>query len=176
MTRELDRWIKAHVARAALPPSSVRGKGSGGVAKAGREFLNTIDLSAFGERSKLRFSTALDRSTEALLLALPRGGRHWGLARKMLNLFLRDALYNVHLERRYGLSAHEEEFEVPLDSFTGTKIRELACDTVGPWNGVRALRSEESAKYQAAARVHALKREVARVHLDAAWWGEREDD
>lgn len=176
MNSRLEDWIQAHVARAALPPSSVRGKGSAGVAKAGRAFLRRLDLAPFGRAGADRFAASLDTATEELRRALPRDGRSWGLARKMLNLFLRDALYTTHLERRYGLSVNEAHFELPLDKFTGSELVRLAEGKLPSWPGVRALRRQESARYQEAALEHARKARVARVHLDALWWGARAEE
>ena len=42
--------------------------------------------------------------------------RHWGAARKAVNLFLRDALCNRYLAEEFNLKKAEAWMEIPLDS------------------------------------------------------------
>ena len=83
--------IQAHLARVSIGPSTVRGQGPG-VAKAGREFLSSLDLTQFQGLSETGFRTQLESTTLSLRTAMPKKTRSWGMARKMLNIFLRDAL------------------------------------------------------------------------------------
>src|SRR5439155_23108516 len=75
------RMIQGHVARVAIGPSAVRGRGNAGVAVAARDFLRRLDLSPFGSMDEAAFSGCLDEATERLRRSLPRAARHWGLAR-----------------------------------------------------------------------------------------------
>ena len=109
---------------------------------------------------------------ELLQGSLPKSGRSWGLARKLLNIFLRDSLYTGYLNKAYGLRAAERFLEIPLDSITAERIRERMPE-LPRWPGVRHLGPELSAAYQAAALRLAAKQGVRRVHLDAYWWGQR---
>jgi hypothetical protein len=107
--------------------------------------------------------------------ALPRAGRSWGVARKVLNIFLRDALYTVYLRDAFRLGRGEGLFELPLDSITAQRLR--ACVPRGqlpPWVGVKRLAPDASDLYQATAQTVADGRGIARVHLDAYWWGARD--
>lgn len=90
-----------------------------------------------------------------------------------MNIFLRECLYNTYLRAWYNLEASEAWYEVPLDSITSTAIRQEAPDRVPPWRSVKGLTEEESVIYQNAAAWIADQRDIARVHLDAVWWGQR---
>jgi hypothetical protein len=117
----------------------------------------------------------LDRVTAELMDALPRAGRSWGVARKVLNIFLRDALYTVYLRDAYGLDQGEELFELPIDSITAQRLRGcVGRGQLPPWLGVKRLEPETSDLYQATAQGVAAGRGIARVHLDAYWWGVRD--
>ena len=72
----------------------MRGAGNTGVVTAARTHLGRLDLRPFGTRDDDRFRVALNSATTRLRAALPEEARCWGLARKGLNIFLRDCLYN----------------------------------------------------------------------------------
>lgn len=85
--------IQARAARVAIGASATRGAGAPGVVSAAREHLRLVSLSPFGRSRRPTFRAHLDQETQALLRALPKASRSWGLARKLLNIFLRDSLY-----------------------------------------------------------------------------------
>jgi len=151
----------------------MRGGGNKRVAEAGREFLGELDLRRFGTDRKRRFVGALDDATEALRTSFPRKARHWGLARKGLNIFLRNCLYPVYLSDAYSLDRAEAFFEVPLDSLTGDELYRASAETLPRWKTIRGLTPEVSALFQTVAASVAAERRMARVHLDAVWWGVR---
>jgi len=132
-----------------------------------------VRLSRFATRDPGAFERVLDDHTRELLAAFPRKGGSWGLARKLLNIFLRDSLYTAYLRKAYGLALAERLFEVPLDSITAKHIRK-AKPELPRWRGVKHLDADLSAAYQAGALVVAKQKQTARVHLDAYWWGARE--
>jgi hypothetical protein len=176
MNENVLRAIQRHNARAAIGSSSMRGAGSTGVVKAARQFLGDMNLAPFGAAKRKTFMAELDRNTERLQRALPKGAQRWGLARKAINIFLRNCLYTAYLRDRYGLARAERFFEVPLDSITGKRLHKAAPDLLPPWKTVRGLTKRTSAAYQEVASEQARKESVARVHLDAVWWGEREEE
>ena len=100
MSKGLLQQMQQRTAGVAVVPSAVRGPESKGVLPASREFLRQMNLNAFGTDDRSKFSRALNRQTKALMAALPAKERHFGLARKVLNLFLRECLYNAYLRRR----------------------------------------------------------------------------
>ena len=173
---ELLRAIQHRTARVAISSSSMRGAGSTGVVTAARTRLGRLDLCPFGTRDDDRFRAELNSATTRLRAVLPEDARCWGLARKGLNIFLRDCLYTVYLRERYHLDRAELFFEVPLDSISARYIRALDENGLPRWRGVRALDHRTSKRYQDAAARIAVSKDILPVHLDAIWWGLRESD
>lgn len=166
--------VQARVARIACGSSATRGQGSG-VAESARNFLTTLPLNYFVVSHKVLFERRLDDATVYLEKAFPKKVGSWGLARKLLNIFLRDALYTSYLDDKYALSKVEGSFEVPLDSITASKIREIGYfESLPRWPGVRHLDPELSELYQLCALDIAEERQIPRVHLDTYFWGLRD--
>jgi hypothetical protein len=169
--------VQAQVARSAIGPSTLRRQGAVGTVDAARGFLSTVPLRGFAVADDRRFRNQLDQVTEELRASLPRGAQTWGTARKALNVFLRDAMYCVYLDEVFRLRRAEQLLELPLDSITSKCLRKAA--TLGElplWPGVRALRQDISDAFQAVASRVAAERGLARVHLDAFWWGKDRSD
>lgn len=157
-----------------MGPATVRGQRTGGVVEAARTYLATIDLRQFGTSSAPLFRRRLDRATETMARALPRGAQSWGVARKLLNIFLLQALYTHYLRKTFRLDRAEHLFELPIDSIIAKQLRGKAGRGALPrWRGVKRISPEVSIQYQAAAAAIAAARGIARVHLDAFWWGSR---
>lgn len=168
--QEVLDFVKSFTARRAVGPSAVRGSKQGTVATC-REFLRRLDLSKFGTSDSAKFIAALDHATEQLEGQL-RSKHKWGLARKVLNIFLRDSFYTTLLCDAYDLGKAEKLFEMPLDSITAGKLREEFNGPLTRWRGVKWTESELNREYQAAALAFATVKGVARVHLDALWWSQ----
>jgi hypothetical protein len=164
--------IRFFEAQVAIGPSTLRGQGARGVVRAARSFLyRDLDLRRLVRDSRAGFLRQLDRATDELQRSFPRGARHWGSARKALNIYLRFALYNRYLSRHYGLARLEPFLEVPLDRQTATAARAEPEGCFLPrWRGVKYLTPEGSQEYQEAVRRIARRKKVAPVHLDAYWW------
>jgi hypothetical protein len=112
-----------------------------------------------------------------MLKALPQAGRSWGVARKLLNIFLRDSLYTCYLREGYNLTLAEGSFEIPLDSISSQQILRLPSAVRLPkWPRVKYLTADVSDKYQGVAQSEADRRGMNRVHLDTIWWGVRSDE
>jgi hypothetical protein len=170
--QEFLHHIITRNARVVTGPSATRGKDNEGVGKAARAHLPKIGLHRFATHNQRRFLTALDEETESLLRSFPTGARdNWGLARKLLNLFLRDCLYTIYLEKAFRLSRAEHLFELPLDSITARELKKTAGRGGLPrWSGIIHLTPELSSLYQAHALAESKKQGYARLHLDALWW------
>ena len=170
------RFIRAtqwRAARIAAGASATRRQGKG-AAKAAREYFCRLDLRRFGVSRRRLFRERLDRATHGLVSALPAGAQSWGLARKLLNIFLRDSLYTTYLVGHFHLMKAEPFLEIPLDSITARRLRENAGRRVLPrWRGVKHLTGEANERYQSYAAHVACARGIARVHLDTFWWGKR---
>lgn len=168
--------VQSRVARIAVGASTVRGRGNRGSVAAARAQLRTINLRPFGE-GLASFREALDIETERLRNSLPESARSWGLARKLINIFLRDCLYNTYLNEEYHLYRSEFAFEIPLDSITGKELDDLGSSSrEDSWPGVKYLTRDRSDGYQAVAEKEAANYGLARVHLDSVWWSLGRDD
>ena len=173
MRQDFIHTVQHKVAISAIPPSTFRGSKAGLVAAA-REFLRTLDLSGFAVSDSKRFATSLDRMTVKFWKTLPRGSGSWGVARKALNLFLRDAFYNTYLRKRFKLLRAESCLEIPLDGVVAHRLRRLLPRKLPAWPGVKLLTKEVSDAYQMAAMHEAHKMNLSRVHLDIYLWTNRE--
>jgi hypothetical protein len=136
-----------------------------------------VDLSQFGTGNEETFRAALDNETKKLKRAFPRRSRKWGLARKLLNIFLRDCAYTIYLAREYDLHLAEDFFEIPLDSITARGLKRVTAHGNLPrWPGVKHVTPRLSRRFQLAAQQQAQKRGIARLHLDALLWPVLRDD
>ena len=130
-----------------------------------------MNLRRFKVRSRAQFLKLLDQETEKVRRKLPEGARHWGIARKVLNIFLRDVVYNRHLSSHFGLCRIECWLELPLDSHVGKGIRTLSKEDKLPrWRTVKGLTHDVSDRYQAAARRIAKEEGDYPIHLEYYWF------
>lgn len=171
---DLEAAIRSRVARIAVGPSTLRGKPTG-TTEAARRFLRELPLREFAGCDSGGFCRVLDRATVRLQAALPGGGRSWGVARKLLNIYLRDCVYSAHLRSTYGLGRIERFCELPLDSITAGRLRGSGERGVPAWPGVGSLTPQVSAQYQEAAAKIAKASHTRRVHLDVFWWSAERD-
>jgi len=171
MNEELIKLLQYRTAEGAVGPSALRNQGSRGVLTAARRFLKAIDLFKFSVTTEQQFKAVLDAHTDRLKFSFPKGARHWGAARKALNLFLRDVLYNRYLSRHFAFQQIEKWLEVPLDSYAAKAIRKnYGIKNLPPWKGVKYVTPEASQAYQDAATRLASSSAFARVHLDVLYW------
>jgi hypothetical protein len=173
--RKFIQAVQSRVARIAVGASTVRGRGNSGVVAAARKHLRHVDLARFGTEPRA-YRRALDRESLALLAVLPKAARHWGLARKLLNIFLRDCFYTTYLSRDFNLRRAEGAFEIPLDSITALNVkRDSGRGTLPRWPGVKHLTPALSDRFQRAAAALAAQQRIAPVHMDAVWWSQSRD-
>jgi hypothetical protein len=163
--------MQRSVAVTAIGPSSLRNQGASGVIDAARNFLAILDLRAFQDGNISNFLSQLDKITNKLLLALPKKAQNWGAARKAVNLFLRDALYNQYLANEFNLQKTEPWLEIPLDGAVARGLKKLGTRAELPvWPGLKRLSPETSGEFQVFAKGVAKSRGLARVHLDIYLW------
>jgi len=167
--------VQNRVAVVAISPSAVRNAGASGVVTAATKFMASLDLRSYAISEEKAFRKALDEGTNQLKRALPKKAQHWGLARKCLNIFLRDAFYNGYLLNEFGLAQAEQCYEIPLDSVVVVQMREKAkgagWQPLPQWKGVKNLQQQDSDQYQEFASNWAeqcIKK--PRVHLDTYLW------
>jgi hypothetical protein len=108
MDRYLIKAIQHREAHLAVGPSTLRGQGAAGTVDAAREFLKEIDLRRFSVLYESTFSRRLDDATYQLRRRLPKKAHSFKAARKVMNIFLRNAAYNAHLRVYFGLSGCDE--------------------------------------------------------------------
>jgi len=171
MKPELIRRMQIHLARMAANGSSLRNQGAPGVVDAARRYLGSIDLRDLVVGSRAELSQVLDRHTEALVESFPKGAKNWGAARKVLNLFFRDCLYNTYLDRHFGLMKVRYLLEIPLDRYVAIGLRkdELGSD-LPRWKAIKRVTRSENARYQDTALQVAEREDVARVDIDMWYW------
>jgi hypothetical protein len=171
---EFIRQMLSRAAELAVGPSAVRNQGAPGVPGKARGALKRLRLEAFVVTSEQAFHAKLDRTTFVLKNKLPRRARHWGTARKILNLYLRDVLYNGYLCEHFSFNRVEQWLELPLDSFTAKGIkRDMPGLSLPRCTTIKRLAHRNSNRFQEAARQIAQKKRIARVHLDLWYWRNR---
>ena len=159
--------IQKHVAIVSISASAVRGQGSPGIVSAATRFLAVLSLQPFGVGTQDGFQAALEDATDTLQMCLPPPARSWGLARKCMNIFLRDCFYNGQLCTAYDLMASSAFYEIPLDSIVAGSLQRLAGPALLPrWRGVKNLTRENSDAYQAFALSLSRQWNIGRVYLD----------
>jgi hypothetical protein len=161
---------------AGITQSAVRlgkaGKGVTGMRSAARDFCSRLKLNELPEPTA--YAAILNRWTDQLKGEFPTEGRHWGITRKCLNIFMRDASYNVHLRKIYpGLKPLEHVLEVPLDSYVAKGLFEEdgAIDFgLQRWNAVIRLSPKQNEQFQRWASIVAEQKGILRVHLDLLYF------
>ncbi len=177
--RSFVRELQAHQTRVSISASAVRSQGSG-TAEIARAFLaDELSLSTLRVSSESAYLHRLDSLTVGLQRRLRGKARSFGLARKLLNIFIRDCVYSRPLCLHFRLEQIEPYLEVPLDGIVGKRLREAALEQgqgqrVPRWQSIRALTRAESDQYQSFASELSARRKLARVHLDVTFWGFRE--
>jgi hypothetical protein len=164
------RCLQRRIAEGAVGPSALRNQGNRNVIARARTFLGELDLTRFVVGREPEFRKTLDRCTEQLRRAFPPRARHWGAARKALNLFLRDVLYNQYLADHLRFAKVEAWLEVPLDSYVAKDLTALSLRSLPKWRGVKYLTPKESTEFQTVARQIASGHGIASVHLDVYFW------
>ena len=168
-----DDFIKTMQCRtgvAAVGPSALRGQGKGVLATT-QSYLGAINLSKIPTSTASKYATWLNHHTGQLLNRLPIRNRPWGAARKALNLFMRDMLYNQYLNKHYSISKIEGWLELPLDSVVAKGLKQHAGHGQLPqWPGLKNLKPNISKVFQDYAAIYAIQKRIARVHLDVYLW------
>lgn len=163
--------IQRKVAVSSIPASALRGQRTPGLTRIVRDHLSALPLRQFSVSTASLFSARLNATTDELLTSLPRKVRRWGVARKAMNLFLRDAFYNQFLAAHYRLNKAAAFYELPLDSITALAVDDHDDEWDLPrWRGLLHLPPEASSTYQLAASDMAAEFGCVRAHLDAFIW------
>lgn len=171
---DFNRVLLARTVEAAIGPSSLRNQGSKCVIERARDYLRGLDYHRFVSNKRQDFDNELNIHTNQLKHFFPKGARHWGSARKALNLVLRDILYNKYLDKQYHFHRIEKWLELPLDSYVAKALRMRMKNKIPKWIGVIHLKPEENSIFQNAAREMAREMDLNPIHLDIYLWREME--
>jgi hypothetical protein len=166
---------RRRVANVVIGPSTLRNQGASKVIPKARAFLACVDLGRFVRDSEEEFLAELDRQTEALRASLPRKARHFGTARKAINLFLGEVYYHRVLCQEYGLDKIAPFLEVPLDNLVARFLKKKAKGrgrSLPRWTTIKKLKPGKSRQYQEFATdyAEACGKGWLRVHLDLIIW------
>ncbi len=173
MNKKTIEYLRRRTAELAIGNSTLRNQGAPGVAKAARDFLAKLNLNSFSVKFQDDFNKELKQSTINLVQALPNGAQNWGTARKAVNIFLRDCLYNQFLCYHYGILQIHPWLEVPLDSHVANGLRATSLGKNLPrWKTITGLEHETSNQYQQVANKVAKRVGCNRVDLDIYLWRE----
>jgi hypothetical protein len=170
--------LQVHQTRISIAASTVRSQGKGNVRLARQFFAKDFEIGKLRTPSERAYLSRLDAATEALRGRLSGKGKTFGLARKLLNIYIRDCVYSRILCAHYRLEQIEPFLEVPLDGIVGGALVKAACDRgqlrrLPRWRTIKGLTREDSETYQAFASELAEEKGLARVHLDVVLWGAR---
>lgn len=171
MNTELITALLRRTASISVGPSTARNMGPRGTVGAARDYLAGLDLRKFDKKTEKEFLISLNTATVAFVKHLPLDAKWWSSARKFLNIFLRDVIYNRFLCEHYNLYRIEPWLELPLDSHVAKGLREESGGhSLPPWTAVIRLDSETNHQYQELAAKIAKTKNIHRVHLDVLYW------
>jgi len=160
--------MQQFVATSAIGVSAIRNQGKGSLQSV-RTALASMNLSPVTSMEQAEYRKWIDWNTNWLLSHWPGTGRPWGAARKSINLFMRDALYNQYLNREYNICHVEKWMEIALDSKVAEGLRNRFSE-LPSWPGLKHLKERISDQYQDRAQQLADEIGLARVHLDMWLW------
>jgi hypothetical protein len=168
MNKQFISDVQRFTAVSAVGVSALRRQGVGAIGRI-QKYLGSLDLTDTRSlKNEDDFSNWLSRKTEHLV---QNQNVKWGAARKALNLFLRDCLYNKYLCAEYGFDHLEPWLEMPLDSVIATELKkDVGRGGLPVWQGLRKLKKEDSKRFQDHASQVAATKNIARVHLDVGMW------
>lgn len=171
MNTEFLELLKRRIANTAILPATARNMGPPGTIDKVRAALRALDLKKLRAATERTYLKRLDAATETLQAALPARARHFGSARKFVNIYIRSCVYNRHICAAFELAQIEPFLEVPLDSHVAKGLLlEKGAEHLPRWTTVIGLTPEANAKYQAFALALAHRRGTQRIHLDLLYW------
>jgi hypothetical protein len=157
---------RLRLAELSVGGTTVRGMPTG-TTKAARSSLRRTRLYTLPTTSRSSFVAWLDQQTRRIAKSLPEPS--WGVARKVLNIFIRSCVYDAPIRAHFHLAAVESWLEVPLDQGVGAGIRACSGEDL-PRFANKHLTPSVNAGYQAAARRIARRAGTKPIHLESCWW------
>jgi hypothetical protein len=183
---EFEKKLYRRIAQVSIGASAIRNQGGSGLIKILRDYFETeINPSTFFKAlpKKKSYRDYLDYHTDQILKRFPKGAKSWGGARKGLNLFLRDFVYNGYFGNKYNVPTEYSELnsfikylEVPLDKEVAHGIIQDCQNEKPKWTNIRRLTPEISEIFQEQAEIIANQKGTARVNLDLIYWRSDKSD
>jgi hypothetical protein len=178
--KEFEKKLYRRIAQVSIGASAIRNQGGSGLIKILRDYFEIeINPSTFFKAlpKKKSYRDYLDYHTDIILKRFPKGAESWGGARKGLNLFLRDLVYNGYFANKYNvpteyskLNLFMKYMEVPLDKEVANGIIQYSQNATPKWTNIRRLTPEISEIFQEQADIIANQKGTARVNLDLIYW------
>jgi len=172
--REFLSVVQEFMALQAVTVSTVRGlRRRGKALKNIREYLERLPLERLVRRDGQDYAHWLDVHTRRIQKKLGGRKEQWGVARKAMNLFMRQCLYNTYLSRKFRLARFQKQMEIPLDNRVARKLRADAGkkNKKLKWKNLKALDRKTSQEFQEHAKDMAARDHLpARVFLDHYLW------
>ncbi|MDO9528221.1 MAG: hypothetical protein Q7J27_03585 [Syntrophales bacterium] len=162
------KTMQEFVATTAIGVSALRNQGKG-AHQAVRAALAKMHIAPLRGMGQMEYRQWIDVATEGLLAQWPGTGHPWGAARKSVNLFMRDVLYNQYLSREHDIGHVEKWMEIALDSKVAEGLR-IRFPELPAWPGLKHLGQRLSDQYQDCAQQLAHDKGLSRVHLDIWLW------
>jgi len=165
--------IQKRIANISVGPSTVRRQPEGTAAIARKYLWQPIVIKHFSKvKNEKDFKNRLNTHTSKLKDKLP--SKSWGIARKVLNLFLFQAVQDINLNKKYALDKLINYLELPLDNTNGKNLKEFAKKIDGgnlEWKNISSLTPEINEQFQEyAKRCANWTYKCARCYLDVYWW------
>ena len=176
--KEFIKSLQRRTAQISVGASAIRNQGASGLIDCCRYYFeNSIDLKEFRKNLKSKkYIGYLDSCTFELVDSFPENGKSWGAARKGLNLFFREVIYNKYLSDYLNMPIDFKEnlkmieyLEVPLDRYVAHGLISKSSQ-LPKWTSIKDLTPEISEKYQYFAMEYAISKGLVRVHLDLEFW------
>ena len=157
--------IQKRIANISVGSSTVRGQPKG-----------TVKIQEFSNmKEDNRFQNLLDNHTLLLKEKLP--SKSWGIARKVLNIFMFQASRDILLNRKYSLDGIISYLELPLDNPNAKRLVKFAKskDIRLNWRNIYSLDAETNKQFQVFAKHYAHDTfQCDRCYLDVYWWRSEE--
>lgn len=177
---QFEKKLYRRIAQVSIGASAIRNQGGAGLIEILRNYFeHEINPSTFFKvlPKKKPYKDYLDYHTNEILKRFPNGAKSWGGARKGLNLFLRDLVYNGYFANKYNVPTEYSDLnlflkylEVPLDKEVALGIIQDSENVIPRWTNIKNLLPKISELYQQEAQIIANQKGTARVNLDLIYW------
>ena len=169
------KLVQRRIANISVGASTVRGQPKGTVNIA-RNYLKSLNLQEFSQSTdEEEFKTLLNKHTQVLKEKLP--SKSWGIARKVLNIFLFQATHDILIYKYWSLNRIIPHLELTLDGPNAMRLKKFAKKEGIKlhWDNIYSLKPEVNEEFQAYAKRCAISEcNCEKCYLDIYWWRSEE--